>query len=50
MIQMFILYIDLTITVAMVTENGRQNRLNRENVILDHNLQTAFIKIRYQHS
>ena len=53
MTQVFISHIDLTLPVAMVTENGRQNRLNRENAILDHNsevLQTVFLKIRYQHS
>ena len=53
MIQVFLFHIDLTLTVPMVTENGRQYRLNLENVILDHNLevlQTVFLKIRYQHS
>ena len=30
MIQMFSLHIDSTLTVAMVTENGRQNRLKLE--------------------
>ena len=29
-IQVFLFDIDLTLTVAMVTENGRQNRLKRE--------------------
>ena len=48
MTQVFISHIDLTLPVAMVTENGRQNRLNRENAILDHNLevlQTVFLKL-----
>ena len=27
---MFIFHTDLTLTVAMVSENGRQNRLNRK--------------------
>ena len=39
MTQVFIFHIDLTSTVAMVTENGRQCRLNRENIILDYNLE-----------
>ena len=52
---MFISHIDLTLPVAMVTENGHQNRLNGENAILDHNLEglqtvLVFLKIRYQHS
>ena len=46
---MFIFYIDLTLKVAMVKENGRQYSLKeRENVILDHNsevLQTVFLNI-----
>ena len=49
MTQVFIFNIDLFLTVAMVTENGHQYRLNRENVILDHYLvvlQTVFLKIR----
>ena len=53
MTQVFTSQIDLTLPVAMVTENGHQIRLNRENAILDHNLevlQTVFLKIRYQHS
>ena len=53
MTQVFISHIDLTLPVAIIKENGRQNRLNRENAILDHNLevlQTVFLKIRYQHS
>ena len=52
MTQVFIFHIDLTSTVAMVTENGRQCRLNRENIILDYNLEVLltvfFFKIRYQ--
>ena len=50
MTQVFISHIDLTLPVAIITENGRQNR---ENAILDHNLevlQTVFLKLRYQHS
>ena len=39
MTQVFTFHIDLTSTVAMVTENGRQYRLNRENIILDYNLE-----------
>ena len=53
MTQVVIFHIDLTLTVAMVTENGRKNRLNIENVILRQNwqfLQTLFLKIIYQHS
>ena len=38
MTQVFVFNIDLALTVAMVTENGRQYRLG-ENVILDHNLE-----------
>ena len=48
-----IFHIELTLKVAMVTENDRQYRQNRENVILDHNLevlQAVFIEIRCQHS
>ena len=52
MTQVFTFHIDLTSTVAMVTENGRQYRLNRENIILDYNLEVLltvfFFKIRYQ--
>ena len=51
--QVFIFHIDLSLSVAMVTENGRQYRLKVENVILDHVLevlQTVFSNIRYQHS
>ena len=53
MAQVFLSHIDLTLPVAMVIENGRQNRLTLRNAILDHNLdvlQTVFLKIRYQHS
>ena len=53
MIKVFIFHTDLTLTVVMVTENGRQYRLNRENVFLDHILdvlRTMFSKIRYQQS
>ena len=32
---MFIFHIDLTLTVAMVAENGHENSQNGENVILD---------------
>ena len=32
-------HIDLTLMVAMVTQIGRQYRLNRQNVILDHKLE-----------
>ena len=45
---MFILHIYLTLPVAMVTENDRQYGLNRENAILDHNLevsQTVFLNL-----
>ena len=42
MTQVFLFHIDLTLTVAMVTENGRKYRLNRENVILDHNFEGGF--------
>ena len=51
--QVFIFHIDLTLSVAMVTENGRQYRLKCRNVILVHILellQTVLSKIRYQHS
>ena len=51
--QMFIFHIDLILLVAIVTENDRQYSLNRENDILDQNLevlQTVFLKNRYQHS
>ena len=50
---LLLFHINLTLTVAIVTENGRQIGLNRENVILENNLevlQTVFLKIRYQHS
>ena len=53
MTQVFLFFIDLTLTDAMVTENAANIGLNRENVILDHTLevkQTMFLKIRYQHS
>ena len=49
-----VLHIDLTLTVAMVIQKMAADiGLNRENVILHHNLevlQTMFLKIRYQHS
>ena len=63
MTQVF-LFIELTLTVAVVTKIAANIGLhvNRENVILDHNLkvlqtkaffylliQTVFLKIRYQH-
>ena len=35
MIQVFLFHIDLTITVAMVTENGRQNRLKSKKCHFD---------------
>ena len=39
MIQVVLFHIDLTLTVAMVTENGRHQRLKIEkNVTLDQNL------------
>ena len=50
---MLIFHIDLTLKVAMVTENGRQYRLKLRKCHLDPNLevlQTVFLKIRYQHS
>ena len=46
---LFIFHIDLTLNVAMITENGSQYSLKeRENVILDHNseiLETVFLNI-----
>ena len=41
MIQVFLFHIDLTLAVAMVTENGRQNRQAKieKNVILSQNLE-----------
>ena len=39
MIQVFIFHIDFTFPIAKVTDNGRQYWLNRENAILDHNLE-----------
>ena len=56
MTKVFIFHIDLTLTVAMVTENGRQYRLKYrlyKYVFLDHILEvlrTVISKIRYQHS
>ena len=53
MTHVFIFNIDLTLTVAMVTENGHQYRLK---LIKCHFgpflevLQTVFLKIRYKHS
>ena len=44
---MFLFRIDLTLTVNIVTENGRHIGLDRENVILDHSFesqQTYFLK------
>ena len=34
MIKVFLFHIDWALTVTMVTENGRQNRLKSKNVIL----------------
>ena len=52
MTQVFIFHIDLTSTVAMVTENGRQCRLNRENYHFGLQFggftDSVFFKIRYQ--
>ena len=45
---MFISHIDLTLLVAMVTDNGLKCRLNRENAILDHNSQVLQTKISAQ--
>ena len=45
---MFIFHIDLSLTVAMVTENGRQYRLKYRNIFLDHILEvlrTVFSKL-----
>ena len=53
MSQVFIFHIDLTLMVAMVTENGCQYRLKQRKCQFGHNLevlQTVFLKIRYQHS
>ena len=53
MAKVFIFHIDLTLTVAMVTENGRQYRLKSRKCHFGLNfdvLQAVFLKIRYQHS
>ena len=39
MTRVILFNIDLTLTVAMVTENGNNIGLNRENAILDHNME-----------
>ena len=51
--QVFLFHIDLTLTVAMVTENGCQYRLKYRKCHFGLNfdvLQAVFLKIRYQHS
>ena len=53
MTKVFIFHIDLTLTLAMVTENGRQYRLKYRKCHFGLNfdvLQAVFLKIRYQHS
>ena len=51
--EVFILHIDLTLTVAMFTENGHENRLKKRKCHFGLKLavlETVFLKIRYQHS
>ena len=53
MTQVFLNYIDLTLTVAMVTENGRQYRLNRTKCHFGPkfgDFQSVLLRIRYQHN
>ena len=50
---MFSIYIDLTLTVAMVTENGRQYRLKKHKFYFGPKfgvLTDVLLRIRYQHS
>ena len=53
MTQVFIFHIGLSLTVAMVAENGRENRPKWRKCHFGPKLvvlQTVFSKIRYQHS